>query len=89
MIMATIYLDGEPFSGVDLAGSDYTPPGAFRTGFHNNHSQGGSDRYLFGGEPHVCIGARNVRHYVEGILERLGDGRLAGSRVEIRLATRR
>lgn len=75
-LRVTIWLSGEPYSGVDPDGDDYTPPGAFRTGFHNAHSGGGSDLLLFGGEPHVVESTRNIAGTLTRIVERMADGRL-------------
>jgi hypothetical protein len=87
MIRATIYVDGEPYSGIDPDGAGPTPPGAgaFGNGFHNAYSNAGSDVLLFGGEPYVIETGRNLASHMTRILDRVSDGRFQARRIEIRI----
>ena len=87
MIRATIYLDGAPFSGVDLDGDDGQLSPAFRNGFHHTNHDGGSDALVFGGEPHVTAGRINIVGYLAKIIDRIERGVLSGQVIEVRMET--
>lgn len=74
MIRATIYVDGVAYSGIDYEADDtrqISP--AFRREFHNNLASG-RDALVWGGEPHVCEGYRNLASDLERVLRAVECG---------------
>ncbi len=78
---ATISLDGQPFSGVDIHATWPTKPEMSR-GWHN-YPHGGQDVLTFGGEPHVIESARTLSGYVKLIIDAINDGLVDGHTVTI------
>lgn len=75
MIRATISVNGVAYSGIDYEAEDtrqISP--AFRTGFHQTNAASGRDALLWGGEPHVCEGYRNLASHLERVLRAVECG---------------
>jgi len=82
MLRAIIYVDGEPFSGIDLDASDGPTKPGLGSGWSNPPGRE-MDRLLFGGEPHICVGATTLRSYMERILDRMRYGIIEAREIRI------
>ena len=87
MLIATIYVDDQVYGGIDYNASDDTNPSpAFRAGFHNYNHHGGRDVLMWGGEPKLVEGRRNLSSRLARILDRIDDGTLTAKTIRIELA---
>jgi len=82
---AIIYVDGQPYAGVDPDGCAQGKPG-MSPGWEGHRANCGRDVLLFGGEPHIIEGAINLQTVLTQIVERLRYNELTASRIVIDLS---